>query len=360
MKKTNRALKVLSLILALCMALSLAACGSSAAETPSTTAAPATDTAETTAAAQTTVRLDEPIQFNVTTSNALDSAFCVNLQKAYDAITERTNGDLTFVIYPSSQLGSTTETLEQMRAGAPIICSLGFDNIGDYVPKMQIASAPYVFNDTSEVQILGASDWMKEVEQDMYAAGFAPLAYGSLGYRHFISSKPIEDASSIKGMIVRMGNSSLAQNFITVMGGNPTTSSWNDNYSSIQQGIFDACEASAELLYNSSLYEVCDYLTLSGHFVTPTVLTMNTIWWDKLPEEYQQIMREELTKGMANILADMTEAEAGIIEKFKEAGVTVIETDKSTFAAYVPELLEKLGLDSAEYDNIRAAIEAGK
>lgn len=357
MKKSNLFLKSISLVLTLCMMLTLAACNSEPAKE---TAAPAADNTAAAVETEAAPKLEEPIQFNVTTSNALDSAFCVNLQKAYDAITERTNGDLTFVIYPSSQLGSTTETLEQMRAGAPIICSLGFDNIGDYVPKMQIASAPYVFKDTTEVQILGASDWMKEVEQDMYAAGFAPLAYGSLGYRHFISSKPIYDASSIKGMIVRMGNSSLAQNFITVMGGNPTTSSWNDNYSSIQQGIFDACEASAELLYKSSLYEVCDYLTLSGHFVTPTVLTMNTIWWDKLPEEYQQIVREELTKGMANILADMTEAEAGIIENFKAAGTTVIETDKSTFSAYVPKLLEKLNLDAAEYDNIRAAIDAGK
>lgn len=364
MKKNDKlSLRRLSaLLLALCLSLGLAACGKPAAES----SAPPADNSkavESAAPAESQAPeklMDQPITFNMGFSSAADSAVGKAMQSACDAITERTNGEVQFKLFPNGQLGSTTEVLEQMRAGAPVICALGFDNMGDYVPKMQIASAPYVFNDTHEVQVLGDSDWMKETEKDMREAGFAPLGYGSWGYRHFISTKPIEDASSIKGMLVRMGNSSLAQNFITVMGGSPTTSSWNDNYSNLSQGIYDSCEASAELLYNSSLYEVAKYLTLSGHFVTPTVMTMNTTCWDKLPEAYQQIVREEISKGMATILDEMTASEADYIQKFKDAEVTVIETDKSTFSAYVPELLTKLGLDAAEYDNIRAAIEAGQ
>lgn len=346
--------KMLCLVLALIMVLSFAACGKSAPEAAQTPAAaePAAEATE-----ESVHLLDKPIEIKATFSSAIDSALGKAMQTAYDNVTARTNGDLVFEIFPSSQLGNTTETLEQMRAGAPIICCLGFDNLGDYVDELAVAAAPYVFNSTEEVETLAASDWMKGVEVKMNEAGFAPLAYGSLGYRHFISTKPIQDASSIKGLIVRMGNASLAQNFITVMGGNPTTSTWSDNYSSLQQGIFDACEASAELLWSSSLYEVCDYLTLSGHFVTPTVLTMNTEIWNAIPEEYQVILREELQNGMHNALVEMSENEADIIQKFVDAGVEVIETDKSTFASFVPELLERQGLNAGTYNDIRAAIE---
>lgn len=360
--KKNTHHTLFALLAALIFCISLAACGQPGAST-STPPAQDTQPAQSVSPADSQSPeklLDESITFNIGYSSAADSAMGKAMQAACDTITQRTNGEIQFKTFPNSQLGSTTEILEQMRAGAPVICNLGFDNMGDYVTKMQIASAPYVFNDTYEVQVLGASDWMKGVEEDMREAGFAPLGYGSLGYRHFLSTKPIENASSIKGMLVRMGNSSLAQNFITVMGGSPTTSSWNDNYSNLSQGIYDACEASAELLYNSSLHEVAKYLTLSGHFVTPSVFTMNTTYWDKLPETYQQIIREEITKALAVTLDEMIASEADFIQKFKDAGVTVIETDKASFAAYVPELLTQLGLDASEYESIRAAIEAGQ
>lgn len=49
----------------------------------------------------------------------------------------------------------------------------------------------------------------------------------------------------------------------------PTTSTWADNYSLLQTGVIESCEAPLSLLLSSSLNEVCKYLCLSGHFVNP-------------------------------------------------------------------------------------------
>lgn len=340
--------KIPALLLAVLMTLGMAACSSSDPATPSSTsAAPA---------ATTKAPAGETFTFKVTFASSADTVFGKKISEAYKKVAERSDGTLNFEIYPSSQLGSTAETLEQMLSGMPVIACLGFDNTGDYVPELGVASAPYVFQDAADVFKLVKTDWMAGVEKKMHEKNFAPLAYGSLGYRHFIGTKPIRKASDITGMIVRMGNSSLAQNFITVMGGSPTTSSWADNYASLQQGIFDACEASLDLLYTSSLYEVCDYLTLSGHFVTPTILTMNTDYWNKLSADQQKIIREELQGAMRTIYDEMAAAEETNVQKFKDKGVEIIEVDKSEFASYVPELLKKLNLNTAVYDDIQAAI----
>ena len=124
--------------------------------------------------------------------------------------------------------------------------------------------------------------------------------------------------------------------------------------------MIDSCEASIDLLYSSSLYEVCDYLCLSGHFVTPCVVFTANQYWDMIPAEYQEIVAEELQN--AEIAAtDVAMAKADeYAAKFEEAGVTVSEADKESFAAVVPALFEACGEDPAVYDVLQAAIAENK
>lgn len=304
--------------------------------------------------------LNRPMQFRVCFSESMDTVFGKFVEKSFAEITEKTNGELVFDLFPDNQLGSIPDMLEQMRAGAPLICSMGFDNLGDIVPDFAPAAFPYIFQSLEEVQLLGKSDWIAGISQKLTAASIAPLCFGAQGYRHFISTKKITDASSIAGLKVRMGPSGAAQGFIRVMGGAPTTSTWADNYSLLQTGVFDACEAPLSLLYSSSLYEVCDYLCLSGHFVNPLVLCMNPMFWDQIPEPYQKVVLDTLYEGCAWMAAEAGRLEADYIKMFQDKGVTVTDPDKSTFAKYVPDLFKLLNLAPSIYDDIRAGIESQK
>ena len=66
---------------------------------------------------------------------------------------------------------------------------------------------------------------------------------------------------------------------------------------------------------------------------------------------------EALSEGLRDATDAAMENEESYIAKFKEAGVEVTEPDKSTFAAFVPALFEKLGIATSVYDDIRAAVE---
>ena len=84
----------------------------------------------------------------------------------------------------------------------------------------------------------GCKDGEEWIIPPLYGGGFEPseglmlLELG--GYRHFISTFEINSAEDCKGHIMRMGPSGAAQGFITVMGGNPTTTTWaGENYCEI-------------------------------------------------------------------------------------------------------------------------------
>lgn len=343
--------KLLALILALIMAFSLCACAKTSEPAAEAPAAPAEEAPADAAPAY------EPMAFKYSCSEGVNSAVVKYVTEALESVTEYTGGAYTFEIFPDNQLGSITDVQESVFAGAPIIESVGFDQLGDIVADFAPASFPYLFQDIYEVYDLAESEWMTNMQDSFSAAGIHTIALGANGYRHFISTKPIESAESVKGMIIRMGPSSAAQGFIKVMGGTPTTSTWGDNYSLLQTGTFDACEANLEALWNGSFYEVCDYLSLTGHFVTPCALIVNDEIWSTIPADVQDVMAKALAEGLRKATDAAMESENSYIDQFKEAGVEVIEPDKATFAAFVPSLFEDLGIDTAIYDDIRAAIE---
>ena len=351
--------KIIALVLCLLMTLSLVSCGSK----ESSESAPSSGTTSTSSGGAATSSepeklMKEPLVLKFCCSESEDSLMYVEMKKAFDNIAERTNGEITIEGYPNNQLGSINDMTEQLMSGAPLIVPIGFDNVASFVENFDVAGFNYIYNDIYEVYALAKSDWMAEQETKMLAAGVTPVAYAAYGYRNWIGTFPVETAADIKGHIVRMSPAVSRQNFISVMGGTPTTSTWADNYSLIQTGVIEACEASIDLLWSSSLQEVCQYLNLSEHDVTPIVVFVSTQYWDQIPAEYQEILSEELQAAEIAATDAAMEQYDSFIEKFKEAGITIVETDKSSFAPYISELLEVLEIDVELYNTIRSEIEA--
>ena len=105
----------------------------------------------------------------------------------------------------------------------------------------------------SEVFTIADTEWWDTTTAELAEnANIQIFAVGTLGYRHFIGSKPVTSPDDVKKMTIRMG-SDLMRNWIAVMGGSPASGAWADNYSNIQTGVFDACEATLDLLWSELL-----------------------------------------------------------------------------------------------------------
>lgn len=343
--------KILAVLLASAMVLGLAACGSST--TAATTAAPAA-----TEAAGNKL-LAEPIVFKVSYVENPDTAMGTIMPEAFKKAQQLCNDEVQFEFYPSAQLGNEADVMEQIANGAPIIGVAGYDDMSATVPACIPLAVPYVFESIEEVCNFGKSDYFKELQKQMESSGYVPMCSGSLGVRHFISTSPITCADDIKGKIIRMGNSNPCQSFITAIGGTPATTAWADNYSLLQTGAIDGCEAALDTLYSSSLYEVCSNLCLSGHLCTPFMFVTSPENWNKIPEEYQKLIIEALSEGTEKLAKKLDEDSPSYVQKFKDAGVEVCENpDVASFREYTLLEYDYLGIDRSEYDKIREAIKS--
>lgn len=324
--------KTLTLFLALCMIFSLFAFSASA-DSP------------------------KPITLNIAASYAEGSDFINNLQAACDAITEKTDGAVKFVIYTSNQLGSVADCMEQMLNGAYTIAESGMAVLSSYNPKAAVPAYPYVANDYDDIVTLVHSDWWKGVMDELKADhNMVPIMFFSAGYRNMIGNAEVRKAEDLAPCITRIGLGTIGQEFITACGGTPTTTStFSDCYSALQTGVFELCEADLELLYNCALYEVSSCLSVTHHMLCPAVYSINGDVWDMISPENQQIILDEFEMAAKNIWDTATAKEEEWIQKFEETGITVIkndEVDAESFMATVPYILEAEGVEASVFNEV--------
>ena len=171
--------KMMSLILALTMALSLTACGgSSKADAPADNSSNASDTADT-------ATPDKVYTLKMAYTISGDETVAQCAQEMAKKVEERTNGGLVFENYPNGELGSDVDSLELCAQGANVIFFGTPDFLNTYVADLGILDGPFLFADASEFAKVDQSDWMAEMRQQLEAQGIKNLGMSWLfGNRH--------------------------------------------------------------------------------------------------------------------------------------------------------------------------------
>ena len=274
-------------------------------------------------------------------AHGLDVEHPVHLGMVYmaDRLAEKTDGQATIEIFPSEQLGSEREYLEQVQLGCIDMAKSSAAALEQFVPEMAVFGVPYVFRDSDHFWKTAEGPIGAEILSAGEGVGFRGLCYFDAGARSFyVKEKPIHTPADLLDMKIRVQQSKTAMEMVEALGGAPTPIPWGELYTALQQGVVDGAENNPPSFYTSRHWEVCKYYTLDEHALVPDVLLMSRAVWEKLPD----FTREALTEAVAEsaeyekeLWAKMT-AEA--LEKVQQAGVEVIRPDKSAFADKVAEL----------------------
>ena len=248
-------------------------------------------------------------------------------------VEERSNGSMKLTVYPSSQLGSKNDLIDQMLMGDSVITLADGAFYSDRgVRDLGITFGPFLFETWDEVWNVTKGEWwadqMKQLEEKGLKVIGANWVYGE---RHILTTKPVRTLADLKGMKIRVPNNTIQVKGFEVLGAVPTPMALGEAYTSLQQGVIDGLENPLTVLYNGQFHEVAKYLTLSGHIKNFTTLVTGNIFFGTLTEEQQRILIDTCeTAGVYNnrLQAEQT---AQMTDKFKAEGVEIIEIDINEF-----------------------------
>ena len=249
-------------------------------------------------------------------------------------VEEKSNGEMIVEIFPSSQLGSKDNIIDQAMAGDCVITLANgafFQDRG--VKDFGVVFAPYLFENWEQIDKLAASDWFAQKKAELSDLGLTILTGWHYGARDTMTTKKVVTAADIKGMKIRVPNNSLQVKGMAATGAVPTPMSLGEVYTALQQGTIDGLENPLTVLYNGAYQEVCKYLILDHHILAYTCWVCGTDFFNTLTPEQQQILVEAGNEAGVYNNAMLEETTNKALEDLKAAGVEVVEFDRDSFVA---------------------------
>ncbi|MBX3530132.1 MAG: C4-dicarboxylate TRAP transporter substrate-binding protein [Rhizobiaceae bacterium] len=272
----------------------------------------------------------------------------VGLEKFKVDVEAATKGAVKIEVFHSSQLGDTTEMLDQARVGANVGTVTDVARLSSFVPSLAIMSAPFLFDTYEQADKFALSaEYLAWGDELKAKSGLMMLASNWYqGPRHLLTQKPVSKPADLAGVRMRTIGAPVWIETIRAMGAEPTPMAWGEVYSALQLGALDAAEAQPTAITGSKLQEVVKNVTKTGHIQLVTALVVGADAWDQISPENQKIVRDlavESGRYASNLTIELGEKAMADVAA---AGVSVSDVDLAPFKTAVAGVYDLLKLNA--------------
>ena len=293
--------------------------------------------------------------------NSLDSVMGQMLKKYSDIVYEKSKGKIYIEVYASSQLGDERSQMQAVQMGSLDIFRANTVFVGDFgAKKLNLFALPYLFSSRDHLwKVLDSKigdELLKDLENNNI--GMRGLCYVEEGSRHFFvtGDKTIESPDDLKGLKLRVSETSILMDTVKALGASPTPLSFGELYTSLQTGVVDGAEQPISGYWSNSFNEVAPNFVLDGHTYSPGMLVISDRTWDKLSDEYKKILLEagdELENYNKSFVED---EENKLLEDLKKKKANISNPkDLNEWQKKVEPIYEKYGKEYSDLiDQIKA------
>lgn len=137
----------------------------------------------------------------LTLSHGLSETHTVHIamEEFAEEVKEKTKGRIQIKIFPNGQLGSETESMEQLNAGVIAMTKVAAPNLATFEEGYNTFGLPYIFDDEEDFYQVMDSDAMEDFFLSTEDEGFVTLTYYTSGARSFYTKNtPIPYTGRLK------------------------------------------------------------------------------------------------------------------------------------------------------------------
>jgi C4-dicarboxylate-binding protein DctP len=241
-----------------------------------------------------------------------------------ELVEQRTGGKLKVQVFPSSQLGSGTQMVEQVQAGALEVAILPTAWIAPLAPSVQVLDLPFLFpsREVAHRVIDGAAG--EAILQPLEKVNIKGIVFWESGFKQFTGNFAIKQPADYKGTKIRTMPAPVIQEQFKAFGAVPTMINFSELYSALQQKVVDGQENPIATIANMRFFEVQKHLTLSDHGFIAYVFMINKPFLDKLPADQRDTLIGTAREASKHQRELIKAAEAAHLETFKKAGLEIV------------------------------------
>lgn len=270
---------------------------------------------------------------------AVNHPMNIRAREAAERIFKETDGAFELAIFPNSQLGSDTDTLSQLRAGAVEFFTLSGLILSTLVPATAISGVGFAFPDYDTVWKAMDGQLGAYIRGQIQQRGLYVMdKIWDNGFRQVTSStRPIVVPDDFDGMKIRVPISPLWTSMFQSLGAAPTSINFNETYSSLQTRVVDAQENPLAIIETSKFYEVQKFCSMTNHMWDGFWFLGNRRAWEKLPADIQEIVARNINAAGMDMRADVFMLNQELQSTLSQQGMAFNSPDPAPIRAALKE-----------------------
>ena len=249
------------------------------------------------------------------------------------AVKTETGGRVDIQIFPSSQLGSDTDMLSQIRSGGVEFFTLSGLILATLVPATSINGIGFAFPDYATVWRAMDGELGAHIRAEISKANLVVMdKIWDNGFRQTTSStKPINEPDDFKGFKIRVPVSPLWTSMFKALDAAPASINFSEVYSALQTKVVEGQENPLALISTAKLYEVQKYCSLTNHMWDGFWFLANRRAWERLPEDLRAIVAKNINAAARNQREDTAKLNASVRDDLTAKGLIFNQPDVALF-----------------------------
>ena len=265
--------------------------------------------------------------------------------KFAELVEERTKGKVKIQVKAEGEFGAQQQIVNQMRFGGVDFTRVSISSLADALPILNVLQLPFLYEDAEHMWKVLEGEIGSQFMDSVYELNLVPLSWYDGGARSFYSKEvPIRKLEDIQGLTIRVQESQMMRDMITLLGGTAVDLAYSEVYSAFEIGEIDAAENSWSSYTVMEHSKIAKYYTLDEHTRVPEVQLASGQTWNSLPEKYQKIILECAKESATYEKQLWREAEADCRKEALEHGcqeIILSEEELEKFREKVTPLYEK-------------------
>ncbi|MES2999793.1 MAG: TRAP transporter substrate-binding protein [Pseudomonadota bacterium] len=272
-----------------------------------------------------------------------------------EELKEATQGRFTVAVFPSSQLGSEAQMIQQMQTGALDMGWLTTGELSNRVPELAALHAPFLVNDIGQARAVLESPIANKILARFPAAiGAVGLGYGMTGLRQILTRDVSAGLGDIKGKKIRVIPSPPARDFYELLGATPTPIPFAGVYDAFANGQVDGIDMDFEATFYNKYNTLAKTMLVTNHVMAPMAAAFSLKVWRELSEADQKLIQRLVEKQMKLIRDESVANEEQFRKRLADMGFQMKPIPRENFGSVVKAWDAKWEAKAPELAALRA------
>jgi tripartite ATP-independent transporter DctP family solute receptor len=253
-----------------------------------------------------------------------------------------TDGRFTVELYFSSTLGTELELIEQIRSGTLSLSISAWGGMDRFAKDLFPFVVPYLYPDREAARRTWNGPIGDAVRARLLESGIVHGGIYFRGNRQLTSNKRIAGVQDVKGLKLRLPETSAWIQVWSELGAIPSPIPTAEVFSALQTGVVDAQENPVSSNHDKKLWEVQKYISLTNHIVDYNGFYMSKKWLDTLDEGVRTKVMAIVGDALAYTEKYSDEKENELLQDMVTRGMTVVEVDMAGFREKARPAMERI------------------